>query len=138
MRLLGYKAMYVPDAVVRHVGSATTGGQRSDFAVYHGHRNLVWTYVKNMPGVLLWLLLPAHLLLNIISIGMFTIRRQFRVILRSKMDAIKGLPKVWAKRQKIQVARISRIRDIWQALDKHLVANKIKKGWLCKSRKLNN
>jgi GT2 family glycosyltransferase len=44
--------MYVPDAVVHHVGSATAGGQCSDFSVYHGHRHLVWTFVKNMPGVL--------------------------------------------------------------------------------------
>jgi GT2 family glycosyltransferase len=41
LRLAGHKALSVPDAVVYHVGSATTGGQHSDFAVYHGHRNLV-------------------------------------------------------------------------------------------------
>jgi hypothetical protein len=42
---------------MRHVGSATTG-KDGDFAVYHGHRNLVWTDVKNMPGPLFWLHLP--------------------------------------------------------------------------------
>ena len=54
LRLLGYRCLFVPDAVVYHVGSATTGGRRGDFAVYHGHRNLVWTYVKNMPDILFW------------------------------------------------------------------------------------
>lgn len=42
-------------------GSGTTGGQNSDFAMYYGHRNLVWTYVKKMPGILFWLLLPLPL-----------------------------------------------------------------------------
>lgn len=53
LRLLGHTARYVPQAVVRHVGGATTGGQRSEFATYHGHRNMVYL-VKNMPGPLLW------------------------------------------------------------------------------------
>ena len=57
--------MVIPDAVVHHVGSASSGGQHSDFSVYHGHRNLIWTFFKNMPGALFWILLPMHLLLNI-------------------------------------------------------------------------
>jgi GT2 family glycosyltransferase len=124
LRLAGYKARYVPGAVVYHVGSATTGGQHSDFSVYHGHRNLVWTYVKNMPGPLFWLLLPLHLLLNLITIIVFTLRGQFRVIMHAKLDAIKGLLLVLAKRKKIQRALKANIRDIWQALDRHLIPNK--------------
>ena len=120
LRLAGCKAMYVPEAVVHHVGSATTGGQHSDFAVYHGHRNLVWTYVKNMPGILFWLFLPLHLMLNIVTVMWFTFRGQGSVILRAKLDAIKGLPKVWVKRSQIQAARRATVRDIWQALDKRL------------------
>jgi len=120
LRLAGYQAMYVPDAVALHVGSATTGGQHSDFSVYHGHRNLVWTFVKNMPGILFWLLLPLHLALNLVTIVVFVVRGQGRVILRSKRDAIKGLPQVWAKRKKIQAGRIAKIREIWAILDKCL------------------
>ena len=99
LRLAGHKAMYVPDAVVHHVGSATTGGRHSDFSVYHGHRNLVWTYVKNMPGILFWLLLPLHVLMNLASILWFALQGRGRVILCAKRDAIKGLPKMWCKRQ---------------------------------------
>ena len=50
LMLAGHSCLYVPTSVTHHVGSGTTGGQNSDFAVYHGHRNLVWTYVKDMPG----------------------------------------------------------------------------------------
>src|SRR5512138_814980 len=41
LQLKGYRCLYVPGAVVHHVGSASLG-QRSDFAFYHSHRNLVW------------------------------------------------------------------------------------------------
>lgn len=121
LRLAGHKAMYVPDAVVNHVGSATTGGQHSDFSVYHGHRNLVWTFVKNMPGALFWLLLPLHLMMNVFAVIWFMARGQSRVIVRAKWDAIKGMPKVWAERQKIQARRVAKVKDIWRVLDKRVI-----------------
>ncbi len=119
LRLAGYRCLYVPTAVVYHVGSSSSGGQHSDFSVYHGHRNLVWTFVKNMPGALFWLLLPLHLVLNVGTVLWLTARRnQGRVVLRAKWDAIKGLPKIWAKRKEIQAARAASIGEIWTALDK--------------------
>jgi GT2 family glycosyltransferase len=121
LRLAGHKAMYVPDAVVHHVGSATTGGQNSDFSVYHGHRNLVWAYVKNMPGTLFWLLLPLHLMMNVMMVALFVVRGQGRVILRAKWDAIKGFPKIWAERRQIQAGRVAKIKDIWRVLDKRII-----------------
>ena len=133
LRLAGYKAMYVPNAVVRHVGSATSGGKHSDFAVYHGHRNIVWTYVKNIPGALLWFLLPLHLLMNLITIGWFILRGQGLVILKAKRDAIRGLPLAWMKRNNIQRQRVAGIRNIWQALDKRILPNK---NWMGLSSKI--
>lgn len=121
LRLAGHQAIYVPNAVVHHVGSATTGGQRSDFSVYHGHRNLVWTFVKNMPSVLFWLLLPLHLLLTVVTVLWFVKNGQGKVILKAKQDAIKGLAQVWKKRQHIQAARIVPISEIWRILDKRLL-----------------
>ena len=120
LRLAGHKAMYVPDAVVHHVGSATTGGQHSDFSVYHGHRNLVWTFVKNMPGVLFWMLLPLHLMMNMMLVVWYIAHGRGRVILRSKRDAIKGLPKVWEERRQIQARRVAKVKDIWRVLDKRM------------------
>lgn len=101
LRLAGHRCRFVPDAVVYHVGSAITG-RRSDFTVYHAHRNLVWAYVKNMPGPLFWLYLPQHLLLNLVSILWYGLRGRGRVILRSKRDAIKGLATIWRQRKVIQ------------------------------------
>lgn len=121
LRLAGHNAVYVPDAVVCHVGSATTGGRGSDFSVYHGHRNLVWAYVKNMPGWLLWACLPFHLMMSLVAIFVFSWRGQGRVMLRAKRDAFLGLPKMWRKRQAIQRNRVASIGDIWRMLDKRLV-----------------
>jgi GT2 family glycosyltransferase len=104
LRLAGHRCLYVPDAVVHHVGSATTG-ERSDFTTYHGQRNLVWTYFKNMPWPLFWLYLPQHFLLNILTLVWFSLRGQGKVILKAKWDALKGLPGILKERPRIQKAR---------------------------------
>ena len=80
-------------------------GRRSDFATYHGHRNLVWTYVKDMPGALFWLLLPVHLLMNLASVAVCALRGQLGVVLRAKRDALAGLPAALRQRREIQAAR---------------------------------
>ncbi len=117
LRLAGYRCLYVPDAIVHHVGSATTG-KDSDFAVYHGHRNLVWTYVKNMPGLLFWLYLPLHMALNVISILWYSLKGRWRVMLKAKWDAIKGLPKMWKKRREIQAKRVVSAWEIRRVMEK--------------------
>ncbi|MCE9606334.1 MAG: glycosyltransferase family 2 protein [Planctomycetia bacterium] len=104
LHLAGYKYAHVPEAVVRHVGSAITG-RRSEFSVYHGHRNLVWTYIKNMPGWLFWKYLPQHLLLNAVSLIWLTYCGRGRTVLRAKMHALRGLPKLWRQRKAIQRSR---------------------------------
>lgn len=118
LRLAGHRCMYVPDAVVSHVGSGTTGGKHSDFAIYHGHRNLVWTFVKDMPGMLFYVLLPLHLLMNLSSIMWFACRGKAGVIWRSKLDALRGLPRAWGKRRAIQRSRVASVNEIWRQLDK--------------------
>lgn len=122
-RLAGHRCLYVPDSVAYHVGSALTG-KRSDFSVYHGHRNLVWTFVKDMPGALLWLLLPWHLALNAVSLAYFTMQGQGNAIWRAKRDALKGLPAVWRKRRALQSQRRASIAEIWRVLDKRLTRSR--------------
>ena len=120
LRLAGHKAIYVPYAVVHHVGSASTGDQWSDFAVYHGFRNQVWVFIKDMPGFLFWLLLPLHITFNLVSILFFLIRGQGRVILKAKKDAFLGIFRMWRKRRGIQDNRVASIGEIWKALDKRI------------------
>lgn len=119
LRLAGDRCLYVPDAVVYHVGSATTG-KDSDFVVYHGHRNLVWTYVKNMPGPLFWLYLPQHVAANLYIIVRYALQGRLRVILKAKWDAVKGLPGMWRKRQEIQARRAVSAWAIRKIMEKGL------------------
>jgi GT2 family glycosyltransferase len=120
LRLLGHRCLYVPDAVVHHVSSGITG-RRSDFATYHGHRNLVWTYVKDMPAPLLWATLPLHLAFTLLSIVVCAARGQLGVILRAKRDALRGLNAVWAARRAIQAGRRVRLGSLLAAMDKGLL-----------------
>jgi GT2 family glycosyltransferase len=118
--LAGRECRFVPAAVVRHRGAGSTGDGHSDFAVYHGHRNLVWVYLKNMPGFLFWIFLPLHLLMNLQMTHAVTLRGQGEVIRRSKRDAFMGIPRTWDKRLAIQARRKASLRDIWRVLDKSI------------------
>jgi GT2 family glycosyltransferase len=120
LRLAGYKCVHVPDAVVDHVGSASSGGKRSDFAAYHGHRNLVWCFVKNMPNPLFLPLLFAHFSQTILSGLVYLARGQGRIFAKAKWHATKKIPQFWKKRQAIQRARRASWGEIWNALDKSL------------------
>jgi GT2 family glycosyltransferase len=121
LRLAGHRCLYVPTSVAHHVGSGTTGGQHSDFAVYHGHRNLVWTYIKDMPGPFFWAFLPLHLAMNLAALAVFAVRGQGATILRAKRDAIRGIPRMWRKRRQIQAARVATPRAIWQVMTKAII-----------------
>ena len=104
LRLQGFRCVCVHDAVVRHVSSGTTG-YRSDFAVYHGERNAVWTFFKDMPWPLLLLYLPQHLALNLAALAYYPLRGQGRVVWRAKVDALRGLPSVLRRRTTVQNIR---------------------------------
>lgn len=104
LRLAGYGCCYVASAVVRHIGSAITG-RSSDFSVYYGHRNLVFNFVKNMPATLFWILLPVHILFNLLSLFGAICKGRGMVMWRAKRDAILGLPACWQSRRRVQTAR---------------------------------
>ena len=96
LQLKGYVCRYVPDAVVEHVGSATTS-RYSDFAVYHGQRNLVWSYIRNMPRF--WYYLPQHIVFNLAALIWFTLRGKAVPVFKAKWHALKEFPRVWALRK---------------------------------------
>jgi GT2 family glycosyltransferase len=103
-RLLGYRCRYVPDAVVRHWGSATLG-RISEFAVFHGQRNLEWMYVKNTPGGLLLRTLPGHLVYMAAAGLHFARMGRFGAFIRAKTAAAAGLGRMLKKRADVQRTR---------------------------------
>lgn len=122
LRLRGEPVLLAPHAVVRHEGSATTGGRRSDFSLYHGARNRLWLYVKDTPPLLLWLTLPFHLLATAGAWLRATIHGHAEPVERGLEDAIKSLPEVWRSRAEVQRTRKASSDDIglmmvWNPLD---------------------
>lgn len=113
LALRGQGTVIATDAVVHHVGGASSGGRRSEFAIYHGHRNLVWTHVKNMPGVALLLTLPLHIVANIAMVLVHAVQGRGGPVLRAKLDAIKGLPRVLREHSRCQSARTA---SVWSVL----------------------
>jgi GT2 family glycosyltransferase len=121
LRLRGHRCVYVPEAIVRHVSSALSG-YRSDFAVYHGERNAVWTFVKNMPGPLFWLYLPQHVTLNLAALLFYPWRGQGAAVWRAKRDAMLGLPTAIRQRRNLQTNRQADWRTLRRAMARGLAA----------------
>lgn len=101
LRLSGAKCLYVPEATVHHVGSVSTG-KRSDFSIYYGYRNLIWTFVKDMPAPFFWIFLPLHIGTMLFFMTYLALRGQGKIIRKAIVDAIRSLPKMIEKRKVIQ------------------------------------
>ena len=130
LRLKGHRCIYVPDAIVEHVGSGTTS-RNSDFAVYHGQRNLVWSYFRNMPGVWFWFYLPHHILFSLSALIWFSLKGKATPVFKARWDALKGLPRVWKLRQGTQNTKTVTGRKVVDAMSKGLWAPYI---WKKRSR----
>jgi GT2 family glycosyltransferase len=115
-RLAGWTAVQVPSAVVRHAGSGISG-RASDFTLFHGHRNRVWTFAKNTPALWLPLLLPWHLAYDL-AMWLSAARKVKggRAVGRAYWAALKGLGPVLADRKQIQRLRRARGRDLARAM----------------------
>jgi GT2 family glycosyltransferase len=119
LRLLGHSCLYLPECVVLHAGSGIAGF-RSEFQTYHGHRNLEWVFWKNVPGALLPVCLPAHVLLMAMTMIVCAFRGDLRIFLRAKRDAWRGMARVWRQRAHVQRTRLRSAREVWALLDKGL------------------
>jgi GT2 family glycosyltransferase len=116
LQLAGRSCWYVPKAVALHMGGAASS-ERSGFAVYHGHRNLEWVYVKNMPAALLLRYAPLHVLASAGTVVWYAARGAGRSVLRAKWDAARGMGAMWRERRRIQAARRITNRDLRRRLD---------------------
>ncbi len=115
LRLIGERCQFVPGAVVRHAGSAIAG-RSSDFAVFHGMRNGIWTYVRNMPGWLLLLTLPVWLMGSLALILRGAVRGVFKPTIRGYAAAFRGLGPMLAARRQLRQRRRSKVSDVVAAL----------------------
>ncbi|HEX3886285.1 MAG TPA: glycosyltransferase family 2 protein [Phenylobacterium sp.] len=116
LRLIGEPTLLVPDAVVRHVGSASTGGRRSDFAVFHGTRNRFWVFVKDTPAVLFWLTLPLHILATLVLFARHATRGEVATPIKGLAAGIRHVGVALEARREAQATRTASSWEIARAM----------------------
>jgi GT2 family glycosyltransferase len=116
LRLVGEPTLLVPDAVVRHVGSASTGGRRSDFAVFHGTRNRFWVFVKDTPAALFWLTLPLHILATIVLFARHATRGEVVTPIKGLAAGIRHIGVALEARREAQAMRTASSWEIARAM----------------------
>jgi GT2 family glycosyltransferase len=115
MRLQGARCVQVADALVTHVGGGS-GGAGSVFACYWGARNRVWLFMKCMPGILFWPMLPCHVLVNALLLLRAIPRRRFLAVSRGIVAALADLRAVLAQRRQVQGQRTASVRSLAAAM----------------------
>ena len=98
LRLAGHSSVRAGGAEVLHAGSGTTG-RSSDFSLYHGHRNRVWTFLKNTPSSVFPVALAYHLAFNLLYALRAVRRGMWRPIFRAYGDAWRGRAPFLAERR---------------------------------------
>lgn len=99
-RLAGYRCWYEPRAVVVHY-HGRTAGRKSDMALYYLHRNTLWYVLKSYPAFLLFFASPFIVGRNVLSVFYYMVQGRGEIIVRAKIDAIRGLSMVLCKRKSV-------------------------------------
>lgn len=104
-QLAGYRCLYVPEAVVYHIGSASTGGKRSPTATRLGTRNGLWLLIKNLPAPLIPIFLPFFVLGQISRLVVAAASGVWGEHLTGLAEAVRLLPLMLRKRREVQRRR---------------------------------
>ncbi len=115
LRLSGGRALQLQNARVLHEGSGVTG-RHSEFSIYHGHRNRIWTFIRNTPAPIFLLALPYHLCVNLYLLVQNTLNGRGGVFIRAMRDALAGAPQQWKARKNIQASRRASVASIFAAI----------------------
>jgi GT2 family glycosyltransferase len=116
MRLQGERCMFVPEAEVEHIGGASFG-QDSEQTVYQVQRNMMWLYVTDTPGLLVWTHLPAHILANIVMLIYYSLSGRAKPVWQAKWDGLLGLPEAFRQRRLVQKTCRVDAREIDRLID---------------------
>lgn len=104
MNLVGYKQFVVPESVVYHLGSATTG--KKDFRFrkeYLLHRNVFVTLLKNFSRRTWWMVVPVKVALEFLAFGtfLFSQPKKSLAILASLFWIFFNVPEIARKNEEI-------------------------------------
>lgn len=115
LRLAGHRIRQTHRAVVAHVGGGSSG-KRSAFAIYHGTRNRLWTYVKNMPGWAFLLFAPAHAGVTLAFLLASQVRGTAAPTVKGLRDGLAGLGRVLQERRAGERARRASVLSVIGAM----------------------
>ena len=124
-RLRGWTCMYVPQSIVYHHGSATSGGH-SELVAFHTNRNSFYTIIKDYPGIyMVRALLLAFIRYPVLAWGMVCgigpahkIKQKtsflslVAIVLRGYGDVVHNVGVLWRKRKRIQKSRVVDRKEI--------------------------
>jgi len=123
-RLLGYKVVLVPSAVIVHRGGVLRG--INPRTVYHSAKNRVCTMLKNYElRNLWWRFLVLSFLMSMVSVGFLLLKKfdEARATVEGLSNSITSFRKIWMKRLLVQSKR--RVRDA-ELLRKGLIRNDVR------------
>lgn len=117
---LGYKNVYCPKAVCRHICGATTGGKKggkyNDFkSVQSGRNNLLLPY-KNMPLLMLLLNLPFLAVGYLIKVAFFTLRGYGKPFMQGAKEALSTFGKLQKPKFRLKNIPNYLLIEIWLVL----------------------
>jgi GT2 family glycosyltransferase len=102
-QLKGLRCLYVPRAICYHVGGATSGKRKSDFAVQVSTRNSIVTFIKDMPRPLLLRTVPLMMFDTFFQLGYQVLKGdQAAPFIRGLVGALEKLPYALRARKRIQ------------------------------------
>ena len=105
LQLAGEPTLLTPGAVIRHLGSASSGGRKAETPVFYGTRNRFWVLFKNTPWPLMPLVVPLHLAALVVIYLKKDNRPHIRLILKAVRAAFAGAPAMFRARREVQKLR---------------------------------
>jgi GT2 family glycosyltransferase len=107
VRLLDYRILFVPSAVVIHRGGVLRGV--SGQMLYHSSKNRLYTALKNYElRNVWWRFLVLTYFTFMVSVGFVAVKKndEAKATLRGLITPIRDLPEIWKKRLKFQSKRL--------------------------------
>jgi len=97
----GWRCIYVPEARVQHIHSAT-GGQGTPFKNRLLGRNKWWVILKNYPFASMARYIPAMMLIDLGAMLVATLASRNLSPVSGRWAALRGWRKMWRKRREVQ------------------------------------
>ncbi len=105
----GWRCLYVPQAIVQHVHSATTK-RGSPFKRRLLSRNKWWAIARNYPFSQLWPYVPAILVLDLMALFSALMLERNLSAVHGRWEALRGWRRMWRKRQDVRLPGAPQLR----------------------------